>query len=572
MTLSHQLQTLETTGLIQLALEHPELEYLFRHVLVQDAAYESLLMSDRQRWHSVVARVLEQVFAEQLDEVAAELARHFLAAGETQQAYHYFRQAGDVAFAEYANTEAEQSYRQALKLTAVPADTAYLQSQLGEILSRLGRYDEAATRWQTAIPYYLASQQYPTICHLTAQLARVTRYQAHSHGGDTAEAVRLCEEALTAVPHHPETPELALLLQQTAFSYHANQQTEQANAAIQQALDIAERIGEPGSLAKILISYWQYFHPQDIDAVRQGLTQAASLATATNDLAVLKQVHDALALLEGEIGNMHQSRQHMQQAAQVAHRLGAFVDELEAWDGVLIFSWLLADFTAVQEAIDQMRQLARGLNYPRYAIYATRAQVLLLWGDGRLAEAAQLIQQMQPRQGEMEYDMIADYVFLLHRVGDGETAVAILQRTHDQIGLTPRTLGVEHHCTWSSHYSWQGKLDLAQQSLAAAETQFSQRHLEAALLDLARARLAAAQAQWDEAGQAYHRAATTLQQMSMNWHRLLALEEWATTFWQSPAHRNQAQTIFTEAENLAQTLQIGYLHYLRQRWQQLIGA
>ena len=124
MTLSNQLQKLETNGLIRLAQEQPELQYLFRHVLVQDAAYESLLLSDRQRWHGVIAEVLEEAFAGQLDEVAAELARHFLAAGETQPALRYFRRAGDVAFAEYANMEAEQLYRQALQLTAVPADTA----------------------------------------------------------------------------------------------------------------------------------------------------------------------------------------------------------------------------------------------------------------------------------------------------------------------------------------------------------------------------------------------------------------------------------------------------------------
>jgi predicted ATPase len=64
MTLSHQLQTLETSGLIRLAQEHPELEYLFRHVLVQDAAYESLLYSDRRHLHETVAETIVRAYPE----------------------------------------------------------------------------------------------------------------------------------------------------------------------------------------------------------------------------------------------------------------------------------------------------------------------------------------------------------------------------------------------------------------------------------------------------------------------------------------------------------------------------
>ena len=46
MTTQQHLTQLESTGLLRLAQTHPELEYLFRHALVQDAAYESLLLAD----------------------------------------------------------------------------------------------------------------------------------------------------------------------------------------------------------------------------------------------------------------------------------------------------------------------------------------------------------------------------------------------------------------------------------------------------------------------------------------------------------------------------------------------
>ena len=77
MTLIRKLNTLESAGLVRLAAAQPELEYLFRHALVQDAAYGSLLKKDRKQLHLAVGEALEQLYAEQRDERAATLAYHF---------------------------------------------------------------------------------------------------------------------------------------------------------------------------------------------------------------------------------------------------------------------------------------------------------------------------------------------------------------------------------------------------------------------------------------------------------------------------------------------------------------
>ena len=55
---------------------HPELEYLFRHALVQDAAYGSLLKQERRGLHRAVADALEQLYPERRSELAAMLAYH----------------------------------------------------------------------------------------------------------------------------------------------------------------------------------------------------------------------------------------------------------------------------------------------------------------------------------------------------------------------------------------------------------------------------------------------------------------------------------------------------------------
>src|SRR5687767_4198905 len=106
MTVTSHLSTLEHSGLIRVAQLLPELEYLFRHALVQDAAYDSLLKQDRRKLHRAVALTLEAAYPDRLDELAAQLAQHFKEAGEDARALHYGTSAGDHAFQQYALREA----------------------------------------------------------------------------------------------------------------------------------------------------------------------------------------------------------------------------------------------------------------------------------------------------------------------------------------------------------------------------------------------------------------------------------------------------------------------------------
>src|SRR5512133_3422709 len=103
MAITTQLDQLEYAGLVALAREQPELEYLFRHSLVQNAAYSSLLRQDRRRLHALVGHLLEQTVTGQPVEAAPVLAMHFDEAGDEQRALHYYLIAADHAASQYAN-------------------------------------------------------------------------------------------------------------------------------------------------------------------------------------------------------------------------------------------------------------------------------------------------------------------------------------------------------------------------------------------------------------------------------------------------------------------------------------
>jgi predicted ATPase len=107
MSLRAHLGKLEASGLIHLAQVEPELEYLFRHALVQDAAYASLLKADRRVLHKAVGEALERLYPDQLAsrELAPVLGRHFREAGDAGRAFKYYALAGEAALGTYANQE-----------------------------------------------------------------------------------------------------------------------------------------------------------------------------------------------------------------------------------------------------------------------------------------------------------------------------------------------------------------------------------------------------------------------------------------------------------------------------------
>jgi hypothetical protein len=106
MSARNDLGLLEASGLVQVAALEPELEYLFRHALVQDAAYSSLLKQDRRTLHRLAAETLLTLYPERHRELAAVIALHFERAGDPAAAVEHLVVAGEHALERFANREA----------------------------------------------------------------------------------------------------------------------------------------------------------------------------------------------------------------------------------------------------------------------------------------------------------------------------------------------------------------------------------------------------------------------------------------------------------------------------------
>jgi predicted ATPase/class 3 adenylate cyclase len=122
----------------------PDAKYLFKHALVQDVAYASLVRSRRQQLHAQIARALEAGFPDVVESEPEVLARHFTAAGLTERGVFYWQRAGQQAGDRSAYLEASRHFTTGIELLTDLEDTParakqelVLQAALGATLIAL---------------------------------------------------------------------------------------------------------------------------------------------------------------------------------------------------------------------------------------------------------------------------------------------------------------------------------------------------------------------------------------------------------------------------------------------------
>ena len=140
-----RLEYLEEIQLIRERKRMEELEYLFKHALAQEVAYDSILVQRRKELHKNVADSIEKVFNERLHEFYGMLAFHYSQAEDLEKTEEYLIKAGEESLKSSASSEALHYYQQALELylskygdKADPAKVAMLEKNIALALFNKG--------------------------------------------------------------------------------------------------------------------------------------------------------------------------------------------------------------------------------------------------------------------------------------------------------------------------------------------------------------------------------------------------------------------------------------------------
>jgi tetratricopeptide (TPR) repeat protein len=114
----------------------PDLEYIFRHALVQEVAYNSLLINRRKEIHGKIGQAIERLYAERLEEFCEVLAYHYSKSGNLPKAYKYLKKSAEKAVRSDAAVEAVRFYREAMEvLCQLPPSEENKREQIELVLA-----------------------------------------------------------------------------------------------------------------------------------------------------------------------------------------------------------------------------------------------------------------------------------------------------------------------------------------------------------------------------------------------------------------------------------------------------
>ena len=250
--LDRDLWALEDRGLIYEERAVPELEYSFRHVLVQEALVQSLPGQQRAAIHSRVVTAMEALYGDNLAEHCEELAHHAVASGDAGKAVPYLLQAGEKAKRAYDNPAAIDHFGRALDLLrSLPGGPERdrreleLQLALGTPLVHTLGHSAAEVAVAYARAYELSRDAGDALSRFHALLG-LRRY--HLHRGELGEALKLEEQLLASAREIPDPAYLArahamrgeVLVRTGAFAAAC----EHAALALESRLSSAQRLDQ----------------------------------------------------------------------------------------------------------------------------------------------------------------------------------------------------------------------------------------------------------------------------------------------------------------------------------------
>ncbi len=287
-------------------------EYLFKHDILREVTYESVLKKLRRRYHGLVADWLIDQVSGRTGEYSGLIAGHLLQAGRKEQAGAYFLQAGEAAGESYANAEAVGYFRQALELTLTDTQKAICFQGLGYALYNLGSMQDAIEHLRQGIELYLKLGDSNGAAYLYGSLTSIIWNEDYAKSWDT------CQEGLKRLEAAPESPGMAYLLAESCRSAHFYARPpDEVSSLCQRAIEMAERQGEPAARAVALITSAIRPH-QNFDKAIQLLQEAVEISEANKLWFLAARAHVNFgAVYSYNLGSTETIYQHYIQAVDI---------------------------------------------------------------------------------------------------------------------------------------------------------------------------------------------------------------------------------------------------------------
>jgi class 3 adenylate cyclase/tetratricopeptide (TPR) repeat protein len=454
-TLTADLTAIERADLTVLESPEPDLQYLFKHVITQEAAYNLMLLSQRRRLHRAVAEWYERSGGGDL----AVLAHHWRQAEVPEKAAHYLERAGAEALREGAYAEAVRFFTALLETDdAGPAAPRPGRGRRGRGMPEEPAVRRARWEHQLGDAYLGLGQLGPEQEHLHAALALLNRRTPASGprlpGKLTWQTGQQLRNRLWPRPLVARSTTARAALEEAAevyerlfmVDYHASRRGQALHQAVK-GLNLAEAAGSRSAEARMAAAC----------SVAAGLLARHRLAEAylgraftalsgTDDASARSWVLQAAALYGIGVGRWPEVRRHLEEARAIVGRLGdprrlAEITGLGIWE-----RYFQGDLPAVRPLLAELDRVGRQSGDAQVRAWAVAGHAVIGLRTGDLEEAASALARRSAPAPE---------ALLALELGDRPRAVEAVRRALEQAALPPVK------CYWFDLYAMTAEVALA---------------------------------------------------------------------------------------------------------------
>ena len=304
----------------------PEIVYTFKHALMQEVCYRSLLARIRRFYHRQIAGYIEQYRSTGHRDVESNIpliAHHAFAGCDWPRALKYQMLAGRQAQKLFANQEAIDHFQKALQSAQeIPAEKTIEQrcsihTALGEVLITTSQYDTALNHLGEALNLSVAQGATDHQAIVCNQLARLYELR-----GEYSLAFEWIEQGLAALAGEENTIAAELLLR-AGFINTRQGQYDLAFEQCQHGLRIAEGLGELSTLARAynLLGHIARLRGQSTQAIEH-FQHAFTLHRQAGDLHGQATMHNQIANAYFDMGQWQKAEDHYRQARSIFDQMG----------------------------------------------------------------------------------------------------------------------------------------------------------------------------------------------------------------------------------------------------------
>jgi class 3 adenylate cyclase/predicted ATPase len=425
----------------------PRARYIFKHALIQDAAYQSLLRRTRQQYHQQVATLMLERFPETVAAHPELVAHHFAEAGCTEEAAAYSQKAGNIALERSANVEAVTHFERSLEL--------------------LPQLPETPKRHERELEMQMA---------LGPALVATRGYADPGVGQAYERAWELCQGL-------EDEARLPLVLRGRQVFHLLHGELNKAQEFARQFLDLAEQQQDAALLVGSYHALGQtLFHLGDLIAARRTVEQGVALFDPEQHRlsnwpggqpGEQCYLHDAFLLWM--LGYPDQAVRRSEEALAMANELANPANLINTLAFVAILHVLRRDPSAARQRAKAVMEISAE---QRHSFYLGHGTVLHGWARAAQGQVEEGIAEID--QGIATFRATGALTWIPYFLGLLAEAYGRVKRTDDALGWVAEALALadktEQHCWQAELNRIKGELLLALASdhHAEAERCFSQ--------------------------------------------------------------------------------------------------